>query len=271
MTMKLYLYGIIDSSEQITESLYGLEGASICNVPFRDIGAIASEINRPIEEVTENAVLEHDAVVEGMMAVRTVLPVRFGTIIDGRDNLLSMMQDYYGQFKENLDRLRNKFEFGVKVIWPGNKVKENIVTAFKKSGQKIPVPDGSAGKRFMKEKFREHRIDEEFKKRADRFIKIVDLFFGRFAAEEKVEKLKTENLLVDAVYLVEKNKRRDFREAFEHIRSAHPNLKYLFSGPWPPYNFVVLSKKPVLLWDPERACLSDKTSLLQDPVGVDHK
>lgn len=269
MTMKLYLYGIIDSSEPITGSLYGLEGASICNVPFRDVGAIVSEINRPIEEVTEGAVLEHEAVVEGMMAVRTVLPVRFGTIIDGRDNLLSMMQSYYGQFKENLDRLGNKFEFGVKVIWPGNKVKENIVTAFKKSGQKMPGPGGSAGKRFMKEKFWEHRIDEEFKAKADRFIKILDIFFGRFATEEKVEKLKTENLLVDAVYLVEKDKRGDFREAFEHIRSAHPNLKYLFSGPWPPYNFVVLSKKQCLLKGPERACLLDKMSLRQDLVGVD--
>jgi len=269
MTMQLYLYGIIDSSEPITESLYGLEGASICNVPFRDIGAIVSEISRPIEEATEGAVLEHEAVAEGMMAVRTVLPVRFGTIIDGRDNLLSMMQDYYGQFKENLDRLRDKFEFGVKVIWPGNKVKGNIVTAFKKSGQKMPGAGGSAAARFMKEKFREHRIDEEFKARAGRFVKIVDIFFGRFAAEEKVEKLKTENLLVDAVYLVEKDKIHDFREAFEHIRSAHPNLKYLFSGPWPAYNFVVLSKRPGLLGDPTRACLLDKTSSRQDLVGVD--
>ena len=269
MTMKIYLYGIIDSSEQIAEPLYGLEGASVCNVPFRDMGAIVSEITRPIEEATEGAVLEHEAVVEGMMAVRTVLPVRFGTIIDGRDNLLSMMQNYYGQFKENLDRLCNKYEFGIKIIWPGNKVKENIVTAFKKSGQKIPGQDGSAGKSFMKDKFREYRIDKEFKIKAGRFIKIVNIFFGKFAAEEKVEKLKTENLLVDAVYLVEKDKGRDFREAFEHIRSAHPNLKYLFSGPWPPYNFVVLSKKPILLGDPEKACLSDKASLRQDLVGVD--
>ena len=121
----------------------------------------------------------------------------------------------------------------------------------------------------MKEKFREHRIDEEFKAKAGRFIKIVDIFFGRFATEEKVEKLKTENLLVDAVYLVEKDKRGDFREAFEHIRSAHPNLKYLFSGPWPPYNFVVLTKKPGLFDDPKRACPSERASLCPDLLGVD--
>jgi hypothetical protein len=73
--MKLYLYGIIDSSDQITDSIYGLEGSNVYNIPFCDIGAVVSQITQPIQDVTEGAVLKHEAVVEKLMANFTVLPV----------------------------------------------------------------------------------------------------------------------------------------------------------------------------------------------------
>jgi hypothetical protein len=257
--MKLYLYGIIDSRNQITESIYGLEGSGVYNIPFCDIGAVVSQITQPIQDVTEGAVLKHEAVVEKLMANFTVLPVRFGTIIDGRD---------YKDFKNNLARFHNKLEFGIKVIWPADKVKANIIKVLKKDEQKMQGSDNSLSKRFIKEKFEEYKIDKEFEAKADRFIKVMDIFFSRFAAEKKLEKLKTENLLLDAVYLVEKDKQNDFREAFEHIKSGHPGLKYLFSGPWPAYNFVVLSKKPGLLTDSEQTVLFDKVTQCQALVGA---
>jgi hypothetical protein len=267
--MKLYLYGIIDSSDQITESICGLEDSGVYNIPFCDIGAVVSQISQPIQGVTEGAVLKHEAVVEKVMANFTVLPVRFGTIIDGRDSLLSMMQSYYKDFKDNLARLHNKLEFGIKVIWPADKVKANIIKVLKKDEQKMQGSDNSLSKRFIKEKFKEYKIDKEFEAKADKFIKVMDIFFSRFAAEKKLEKLKTENLLLDAVYLVEKDKQNDFREAFEHIKSGHPGLKYLFSGPWPAYNFVVLSKKSGLLTDSEQTVLFDKVTQCQALVGAD--
>jgi len=266
--MKLYLYGIINSSDQIKKSIYGLEGSNVYNIPFCDIGAVVSEIEKPIQDVTEGAVLGHEAVVEKLMANFDVLPARFQTIIDGRDSLLSMMQSYYRDFKGNLERFHNKCEFGIKVIWPADKVKANILKVLKKEEQKILESDNSSSKRFIKKKFEGYKIDIEFEAKADKFIKVMDIFFSRFAAEKKLEKLRTKNLLLDAVYLVEKDRENDFREAFGHIKSGPLGLKYLFSGPWPPYNFVVLSKKPDLLRDSEQADLFGKVTQCQALVGV---
>jgi len=267
--MKLYLYGIIDSSNQIEESIYGLEGAGVYNIPFCDIGAVVSEINQPIQEVTEGTVLEHEAVVEKLATDFTILPVRFQTIIDGRDNLLSMMQSYYKDFKDNLERLHNKLEFGIKVIWPADKIKENIIKTLKKGKQKNPESNNSQSKKFMTEKFEKYKIDKEFQTKADKFIKVMEIFFSKFAAEKKLRKLKTENLLLDAVYLVEKSQESNFREAFEHIKSGQPSLKYLFSGPWPAYNFVILSKQSGLLTDSQKTDLLDKVTQDQMLVGAD--
>jgi len=264
--MKLYLYGIIDSSNQVKKSIYGLEGAGVYNVPYCDIGAVVSEISRPIQSVTKGAVLEHEAVVRKLIANFTVLPVRFQTIIDGKDKLLSMMQNYYKNFKNNLDRLCNKVEFGIKVIWPSDKIKEHIINTCNK---KVSIPDNSSNKRFIREKFEKYRIDKEFEKKADKFIDVMDIFFGKFAAKKKLKKLKTENLLLDAVYLVERDRQDDFKEAFEHIKGPHTNFKFLFSGPWPPYNFVILPRQNDLLDESEQKGLFNKVIQHQNLVGVE--
>jgi len=267
--MKLYLYGIIDSSDQVKDSIYGLEGACVYNIPYCDIGAVISECTEPVQNNTKGNVLAHEEVVERLMGHFAVLPVRFHTVFDGRDNLLSMMQSYYKDFRNNLERLRNKIEFGIKVIWPSDKIKEHIINTYKKSSQKVPMSDDSSNKRFMREKFEKHKLDEEFQAKADKFINVMDIFFSKFAAEKKLKKLKTEDLLLDAVYLVEKDKQDDFKEAFEYIKSPHANFKFLFSGPWPAYNFVILPKKSELLKDSKQEDLFDKVIQHQDLVGAD--
>jgi hypothetical protein len=266
--MKLYLYGIIDSSDQIKELIYGLEGAGVYNIPFCDIGVVVSEICRPLQDITEDAVFKHEAVVEKLMADFTALPLRFQTIVDSRDNLYSMMRSYYKDFKENLGRLYNKLEFGIKVVWRAEKIKENIIKTLEKDEQKNLESDSSQGKKFMMRKFEKYKINKEFQIKADKLIKAMDVFFSKFATEKKLGRLKTENLLLDAVYLIEKDNKGDFREAFEYVKSARPDLKYLFSGPWPPYNFVTLSKKSGLFRDHEQSNLFDKVMQSQILIGA---
>ena len=239
--MKIYAYGVIDSSEKIDESMKGLDGAPLFNIPYRDIGIVVSDLNAQIQKEDKTSVLKHEEVVEMLMDKFTVLPMRFSTLFSGKEQVLLMMKNYYDDFIENLDRLREKIEFGVKTIWPGDLIRERITTAHRKSDN-LPLVASSSGKSFMKEKFENYKIDKEFEEEADRCIAIVDGFFSKFISEKRLEKLKTDNLLLSASYLVDKEKRDDFKKAFEELRGSGGDLKYLLSGPWPPYNFIILSR-----------------------------
>ena len=241
MTMKVYAYGVIDSNEKIDEAMKGLNDAPLFNIPYRDIGIVVSDLNTQIQKEDKKSVLKHEEVVEKLMDKFTVLPMRYLTLFSGKEQVLLMTKDYYDDFIENLDRLREKIEFGVKTIWPGDLIRERITTAHRKSDN-LPLVASSSGKSFMKEKFENYKIDKEFEEEADRCIAIVDGFFNRFIAEKRLEKLKTDNLLLSASYLVDKEKRDDFKKAFEELRGSGGDLKYLLSGPWPPYNFIVLTK-----------------------------
>jgi len=242
--MGIYTYAIIDSNSKISSSINGLGGAVVYNIPYRNIGIVVSE-SEHVQDIAQEHILKHEEVVEKLMEDFTVLPMRFHTLFNREKDALLMMKEYCGDFRENLDRLRNKKEFGVRVIWPGDIKRNRIIDAYKKSNASIAIQDSSSVKSFVKEKFEEYKINKEFEEEADKYIALIDNFFSRWACEKKIEKLKSENLLLNAFYLVEKEKEGDFKEAFERARDICicGDLKYLFSGPWPPYNFISLTKK----------------------------
>ncbi len=239
--MRIYTYAIIDSNSKITAPINGLERVGVYNIPYRDIGIVVSE-GEQIQDITQEHILKHEEVVEKLMESFTVLPVSFLTLFKREDDVLLTMQEYYSDFRENLDRLRNKVEFGIKIIWSGETIKNRIIEASEKFNAYVTIPDNSPGKSFAMQKLEKYKIDKEFAEEADRCIALLDDFFSRFAAEKKLEKLKSDNLLLNAYYLVEKEKQRDFKEAFKRTRSTLGDLKFLLSGPWPPYNFIVLTK-----------------------------
>ncbi len=242
--MKLYIYAIIDSNGGVEEPLIGLDGVSVYTIPYRGIGIVVSDLEAGFEIKTKESVLKHEEVVEALMDKFTVLPMRLYTVFSGKEELLLKVKDHYGDFIENLDRIRNKCEFGVKVIWPGNVIKERIIRAHKNEG--APAEAGQSGTKFMKEKFEKYKLDKEFEEEADRCIDIVGGFLNRLTSEKKLEKLKTENLLLSAAYLVDKEKGGDFKKAFEELRSSGGDLKFMLSGPWPAYNFIILGENRAL-------------------------
>ena len=237
--MRLYIYAIIDSNSGTEEPLIGLDGVSVYTIPYRGIGIVVSDLEAHFEIKTEESILKHEEVVEALMEKFTVLPMRLYTVFSGKEEMLLKMKDHYEDFIKNLDRVYNKCEFGIKVIWAGNVIKKRIASAHK--NENVSAHPGQAGTKFMNEKFNKYKMDKEFEEEADRCISVVDGFLNRFASEKKLEKLKTDNLLLSAAYLVDKEKISDFKEAFEKLRSSDGDLKYMLSGPWPVYNFITLS------------------------------
>ena len=242
--MRLYTYAIIDSNSEMDEPIKGLGEASVYNIPYRDIGVAVSELGEKIQEITDADVLKHEEVIETLMTKFTALPIKFLTIFNTKEELLSIVEFYYQDFKDNLDRLRNKVEFGMKVIWPADTIKQRIIDVYHKTKHNVSISTESPAKTFIKEKFEKHIIEKEFEEEANRCIAAMDDYFNKIAVEKKLKRLQTENLLLNASYLVEKQRQNDFKKVFEQLKNAPSDLKFLFSGPWPCYNFVSLTKKP---------------------------
>lgn len=261
--MAIYIYGIINSNEGIDSLVNGLEGSHVYNIPYHDIGAAVSNFHPDTQEFDERInrshIFAHERVVEKLIETFTVLPARFFTIFYKKEDVLSVMKNLYGDFRRNLDRLHNKVEFGLKVIWPGEKIRKNIIDF---RGQRhslaVPMPDNPSLENFIRERYVQYKLDREIEELADSFVGVIDDFFRGFAHEKKLEKLKTKNLLLSAYYLVDKESQDDLKKAFERLKKGLHGFMYLLSGPWPPYNFIILTKKPHSVKNAEKINISSK-------------
>ncbi|MEI6297554.1 MAG: GvpL/GvpF family gas vesicle protein, partial [bacterium] len=161
IALKLYAYAIIDSNSGTEEPLIGLDGVSVYTIPYRGIGIVVSDLEAHFEIKTEESILKHEEVVEALMEKFTVLPMRLYTVFSGKEEMLLKMKDHYEDFIKNMDRVYNKCEFGIKVIWAGNVIKKRIAIAHKPKGnglasdsqshknENVSAQPGQSGTKFM--------------------------------------------------------------------------------------------------------------------------
>ena len=237
--MKTYIYGIIDSNEDIDEATIGLNGTHIYNIPYRDIGIVVSDLNKHSKDPVNSHTSVHNNIVEKVMQRFTIIPVRFHTYFN-RENVFSMMKSHYNDFRENLDRLRNKAVFNIRVIWKGDEIREQITREYTRKNYRKFIARSSHGERFIEDGFEKYTIEQELLEKADICASIIDNFLNRFASDNRIEKLKINDLFLNAFYLVEKRRQKDFIGAFNVLKIAPGDFRSLCSGPMPPYNFINL-------------------------------
>jgi hypothetical protein len=218
-------------------SISGLEGASVYNIPYNDIGIVSSDLSGKVV-TDENTVMTHEKVIETLMEKYTVLPMRFHTVFRKEENVILMMQRLYDEFQINLQRLCGKVEIGLKVLWNGKEVKARIIEGMNGDGSIRQTNGASPGRNLLEEKLIEYRVDNAFEHEADRSIEGINNMLNGYIADRSYKRLQTENLLLDAAYLIEREILCDFRERFDKIRTAYGDFRYLLSGPWPPFSFV---------------------------------
>jgi hypothetical protein len=244
--MSLYAYAIIDSAGPV-RPFPGLFAMPVYNVAFRQTGVVVSDLPahvpapaRPGPLGAERA-LEHSSVTDRLMNEFTVLPVRFGMVMKDRAEVMQLAEQHFADFQWNLERLWNRVEFGLRVIWPGDAVRRQLSEKLGTTPQFPGRETRGLSLAYMRARLADYRLDQEFALRADREITAIDRVCQPFAVEKQYERLKTRNLLLSACLLVEKTRQDELRQAYRELRSARPDFKFLLSGPWPAYNFVQLS------------------------------
>ncbi|MFQ5915304.1 MAG: GvpL/GvpF family gas vesicle protein [Nitrospinota bacterium] len=233
-----YVYCVADGPTGPTIGRKGLQGKEVMQVSHRDVRLLWSEMDAK-PAFAEGDVLAHEAVVELAWAHSAVLPMRFGTVFPAREALPEILARLYPRFRVSLDRLAGKVEVGVKVLWEAEAIKEEL-RALRPGTERCSenLNGGSPAKSYLWRRFQEHLLERGLKEKAADVAGEVNTSLQPWASEAEVKVLRTENLLMSAAYLVRRDRLEGFRTQLGRVKEAQPRLKFLFSGPWPPYSFV---------------------------------
>jgi hypothetical protein len=234
----IYLYAITDRPELPVPAEPGLEGTSLFNLTYQDIAAIVSPLTIAEMPPTEDNVWRHEAIVEALMADRAVLPVRFGTVLADEAAVQAALAVHYADFVASLDRVRGRVELSLRVLWDDAPPPPQ------------PSPEGGGGngrgrgRAYLMARLEEERQRQAWRQRAEALAVELHTPLDRLAAESIRQVLVTPRLLLTVAYLVERDQTAAFRREVEALSTAHPELRFLYTGPWPPYNFV--SRSPIV-------------------------
>lgn len=240
-----YVYCVIQSAEPLKFGAAGIgdNGAEIHTIHYRDLAAVVSDVPLGILDSTRENVLAHERVNEIVMRDHTVIPMSFGTIFKTKDDIVQLLRSAYDAFGDVLAKMRDKMEFGLKVLWDRDSVVKDIEDedeGIHRLKNEIALQKGSTY--FARMQYG-RAIDAALQSRSERYGSEILDRLRDVAVASRINKPIGDKMIMNAAFLVSRDQESAFDGRVKSIAAEHDKLTFKYTGPWPPYNFVNIRLK----------------------------
>ncbi len=207
-----------------------------------------------LEWVKTNARM-HERIIEEIMAYTIVIPFKFGTLFNTDDSLKAMLEEYGEEFKTILKRLENNQEWGVKIYYDTEKLRQTLINGNARLLEiENEITSSSAGKAYFLNKKKDELIKDMLNKEINECGQGSFELLKGLSVEARINKLlpkevtdRKENMILNSAFLVNKNELDDFINMVNTLKAYYEEEGFSIdcTGPWPPYNFCRLPKEKV--------------------------
>lgn len=236
-------------------ALRGVDARPVDLVSYRSLCAATSPFAGARVAATLARVEAHDRVVEAFFRERTVVPMRFGSVLESDAAVVRYLRDHAASFRARLRELSGCVEMGVRLVAPAR-----IAVPPEPKGARAARPRQRAsgsGRAYLEARAERRRAAEG---RAPDVAAVVERYrgglrglFTRVMVEPPVVSLvvgpegvaalapgesggAAERRTLSLSFLVPRARVEAFRKAFGEL--PRDGAASRLSGPWPPYSFV---------------------------------
>ena len=238
-----YLYGIVEGASGAVLGFPGAGSASPVRMVESDgLACVVSDHGGgdlrtlPREELVRR-LLAHQQVVERVMQDHTVLPVKFGTVLDNAQEVLDLLSQGRSEFAGALASIRDKVEIEVAATWDTSRILEEISRdeevvcarqAIIRKGQPT-VED-----RLRLGEMVKACIDD----RRDSYRERMVSFLRPRSVDVVPNALVSDEMVMNVAFLVERARQHEFDAAVHQLDEIFQNeIAFRVIGPLPPYSF----------------------------------
>lgn len=224
----LYLYAVVDRPQQPLSVPRGLGGRPPFLAGERAVAMVASELGEGDLALSEDNLYRHEAVVEALMAERGVLPMRFGCRVRDAASLRQLISIRRDELAAQLERLRGCVEMGLR-LWPAGDVASSPPAR----------PRAESGSAYIEHLRLRQRCGDRPRAEAA-LVDAVHRHLARRARAATRDAPPPPGQALAAAYLVPEEEGEAFVRETAAQRERHRALRFLCTGPWPPYSFASL-------------------------------
>jgi hypothetical protein len=241
-----YVYCIIrlDRAREFGEIGIG-GGQRVYTVHHQELAAVVSDTPIVIYDPTRENVLAHEFVNETVMREYTVIPMSFGTVFRSEDDVSELLRSTHGAFTDVLEKMLDKIEFGLKVLWDRDKVMAEIEQQNDEIRRlKDEITRNAASSTYFARMQLGRLVESAMEEASNRFVTDVHEALRPVAVASRSNKVIGDRMILNAAFLVERSREKEFDEKVKEVsRRYEITLTFKYTGPWPPYNFVNIKLK----------------------------
>lgn len=189
------------------------------------LAVAVSQVQEPIAAPGVAALLAFERVVERIHAVRDVIPLRYGCLMENEEQIVRLLDDHRQEYDAMLVQLRGKTEMGIRLLWP-----ERVVP--------LPSLPQSPGAAYLASLRSRHNVEAALAPEESLLADQITALLARWSTgQRRTVTSSPHGRLLSLCFLTPKTCVEEFRNKAREI-SLPRDVKLLLSGPWPPYNFV---------------------------------
>ena len=240
-----YVYCIVRADQQLNFGPIGIgeEPAPVYTVRCDDLSAVVSDSPLGVLDPTRDNVLAHQRVNETVMREHTVLPMSFGTVFKTRDDVTAFLKSAYRAFSDVLDKMENKLEFGLKVLWDRDAVIKQIENDDEDIHRLKSEIAAQKGSTYFARMQYGRLIDAALQSRSERYVAEIFDRLRDVSVAARSNKPIGDRMILNAAFLVSRDAEEAFDARVKELGGKHGMLTFRYTGPWPPYNFVNIRLK----------------------------
>ena len=242
----IYIYGVIKTSDpqEFGEIGIGNKASKVLTIGLKGLAAVVSDSPWKIytslaKEETIKDLVTHQFVIEKVMENFTVIPVKFGTMMENEDELIKFLDKGYFLLRNQLRKLQDKIELDLVAT---RQFPECLAAIYRRrrsvkrrqeeitiKGEKASVEDKIAlGK----------TVEQALISEKARSNKLILQTLKKLAQSFCLHDLLDENMIFNAAFLIEKKDKESFDQAVSLLDQKFEDaLRFRLVGPLPPYSF----------------------------------
>lgn len=251
-----YLYCVIPSNKPQTFDVPGIaapaggQGGQVYTVPYQDISLVVSD-NDPIpftsigKEELLNLLLKHQSTVEKIMQEYSVIPIKFGTFLDGEKETQKIVAKGYPLFKESLQALNGKIELNLAAIWA------NLKEILKEIGEteeiqrlKDAIFQAPLSERVQSGIELGKMVKNLLDQKRDEITEAVIAVLREKTLALSKQAVLNDDMIANVAFLIDKDKKEEFEQALDELDKKYEGkINFKLVGPLPPYSFATFEIK----------------------------
>ncbi len=239
-----YVYGIILTDEESSFGPIGLGNGSkeVYTIVHQGLGCVISdydgrEFRDMAKEELISCLMSHQAVIERVMERFTILPLKFGTLIENRQ-VRRLLEQGYTQFSDALHQIQDKVEVEVAATWDIHKVLQEIGNQEEFLRLKEQMVGKPAEETLEQRVQVGKRVKELLDRRRDSYRERMVDFLKDAALDLQPNALLSDGMVMNMAFLIDKARQEDFDNQVKELDKVFGDeINFRIIGPLPPYSF----------------------------------